>query len=53
MVPTRDVDNSANCDVGTAEDIFIPMINTNKGTKSTPPPIPNKLEIIPAVIEPK
>ena len=37
-----------NWDVGAAFFILIPIATTNKGTKIIPPPIPKKLEIIPA-----
>jgi hypothetical protein len=53
MVPTKDVDINANCAVGTADVMFIPEINTSNGTKITPPPIPNRLEIMPAANVPE
>ena len=37
-----------NCDVGAASLIESPIAITIKGTNTVPPPIPNKLEIIPA-----
>jgi len=37
-----------NCDVGAARFIEIPSATTINGTKIRPPPIPNKLDIIPA-----
>ena len=36
------------CDVGAAFLIEIPIPITISGTNTTPPPIPNKLDIIPA-----
>ena len=46
--PTKDVIIKTNCDVGTAKYIVNPIIIIIRGTNTTPPPIPNKLEINPA-----
>ena len=46
--PTKDVIMSINCEVGAAKYIVNPRIIIIKGTNTTPPPIPNKLEMIPA-----
>ena len=37
-----------NCEVGAARFIEIPSTTTINGTKIRPPPIPNRLDIIPA-----
>jgi len=37
-----------NCEVGAARFIEIPSATTINGTKIRPPPIPNRLDIIPA-----
>jgi hypothetical protein len=42
-----------NCEVGAAKYIVNPRIIIIKGTNTTPPPIPNKLEIIPATNVPE
>lgn len=46
--PTKDVIIKTNWEVGAARCIVNPTITIIKGTNMTPPPIPNKLEIIPA-----
>ena len=42
------MNNSANCEVGAARDMPIPSTATNTGTNMIPPPIPKKLDTIPA-----
>lgn len=51
--PTNDVIIKTNCEVGAAKYIVNPTITIIKGTNMTPPPIPNKLEIIPATNVPE
>ena len=46
--PEKDANIRMNCDVGAARFIDIPSATTINGTKIRPPPIPNKLDIIPA-----
>jgi hypothetical protein len=50
--PTSEVINSASCEFGPALNIDTPSIITIEGTKIIPPPIPKRLEIIPAVKDP-
>ena len=46
--PEKDANIKMNCDVGAARFIEIPSATTINGTKIRPPPIPNRLDIIPA-----
>ena len=46
--PEKDANIKMNCEVGAARFIEIPSATTINGTKIKPPPIPNKLDIIPA-----
>ena len=47
-MPEADANNKINCEVGAAIFIERPIAITMRGTNTTPPPIPNRLEIIPA-----
>jgi len=46
--PEKDANIKINCEVGAARFIEIPSATTINGTKIKPPPIPNRLDIIPA-----
>ena len=46
--PEKDANIKINCEVGAARFIEIPSATTINGTKIRPPPIPNRLDIIPA-----
>ena len=46
--PENDANIKMNCEVGAARFIDIPSATTINGTKIRPPPIPNRLDIIPA-----
>ena len=46
--PEKDANIRMNCEVGAARFIEIPSATTINGTKIRPPPIPNRLDIIPA-----
>ena len=46
--PEKDANIKMNCEVGAARFIEIPSATTINGTKIRPPPIPNRLDIIPA-----
>ena len=46
--PEKDANIRMNCEVGAARFMDIPSTTTINGTKIRPPPIPNRLDIIPA-----